>query len=329
MNKRPFIPKDYRPNVPGSKLQEPEGGNYTFSKLENVSECIVIISSKEDIVPDAFLREIDTCDGFKRLFYDDLGTSWDFIFSNGGLKFFTHDGMVIPKSIYQRHPGVSKKHPYYQKHIAFFEVLDLWKGNLIGQRRDHHHNTSKAYQAITSIRNASKRIAGNGVAYPRSFFIKTSLKTIPQFNGEMIVKSCSNIRSQVVSQSEFNKWDASNVRHLPTLFQEKVDGKDVRVHVCKNNFWTLLVDSKDCVDYRYASKGSIKYQSITLPDDVIAFCKSMSHLEENKLIGVDLIKTAQGYFCLESNPGPGWSTFNHPTKKKFAQEVFNELLNHQ
>lgn len=53
--------------------------------------------------------------------------------------------VIEPTSIYHRHPGAYKDHPYYDKHIAFFEVLDIWQGNLIGQKRDHYHNSSKAY----------------------------------------------------------------------------------------------------------------------------------------------------------------------------------------
>ena len=119
-----------------------------------MSKCILFISAKEDIVPEAFLRELEEKDSIKQLYYDDLGVSWDFIFYKGILKIFTNEGTFIPKSIYHRHPGLTETHPYYQNHMAFFEVLDLWKGNLIGQKRDHHQNSSKIYQAITSIHEA-------------------------------------------------------------------------------------------------------------------------------------------------------------------------------
>lgn len=322
--KRPFIPKQYRPYVPGSKLQK-----QALGKCEFFNEClpssILLISAKEDIIPDAFLKEIESADSIKRLYYDDLGVLWDFIYYEGVLKIFIPEGVLMPKSIYHRHPGAAQDHPYYHKHIAFFEVLDLWDGNLIGQKRDHHHNSSKIYQAITSIGEA-KRKADANIRYPHSFFIKGEIDLTDHFKVDMIVKSCSNMRSRVVSQEEFREWDVKNLNNLPTLFQEKIDGKDVRVHVCKGNLWVVLINSKDCTDYRYASKGSVNYKNVKLPDEVATFCKTIAEIENNQLIGIDLIKAGEMFFCLESNPGPGWSTFNHPSKKGFAEQIFNELL---
>lgn len=109
------------------------------------------------------------------------------------------DNVIIPTAIYHRHPGVYKDHPYYDKHIAFFEVLDGWQGNLIGQKRDHYHNASKVYQGITSIHGATKRIGEQIARYPRSFFLKGDFKLLQErFKGSLVVKSCSNIRSKVV-----------------------------------------------------------------------------------------------------------------------------------
>lgn len=71
------------------------------------------------------------------LYFDDLGYSWEFIFEKERLKFFAGDVEIDPISVYHRHPGIEKKHPHYQKHMAFFEVVDIWKGNIIGQSRDH------------------------------------------------------------------------------------------------------------------------------------------------------------------------------------------------
>jgi hypothetical protein len=80
------------------------------------------------------------------------------------------------------------------------------------------------------------------------------------------------------------------------------------VHICGEVIWSLQIESKDCIDYRYASRAAVKYREIQLPDYLTEFCKSIAQTEKNKFIGVDLMKCGNGYFCLESNPGPGWST---------------------
>jgi hypothetical protein len=325
MNKRTFIPKSFRPLVPGSKLKEPGIKKASFAASQYFSDAILIISARDDIVPQAFLRELDSREKIFPLSYDDLGATWDFAYQSRSLRIFSSEGVIVPKSIYQRHPGITQDHPHYERHLAFFEVIDLWHGNMLGQTRDHHHNFSKIYQGITSIRNAQKKMGGQAIKYPRSFFLKGNAGLLKGLSGDLIVKSCSNIRSQAVSKEVFDQWDPKNLNNLPTLFQEKVCGRDVRVHLCGNHLWSLLIASKDNLDYRYSSKGSVSYQEVSLPDVVIEFCKSISQEEKNKLIGVDLILSDKGCFCLESNPGPGWSTFHHSSKKKFAQAVFKEL----
>lgn len=328
MNKKTFIPKSYRPSVPGSRLQRPhfDLGKVKFLSDFSIHSCHLVIAAKEDIVPDYFLREIGLESSIKHIYYDDLGIQWDFSFSNGILKIHLSGSVIIPIAIYHRHPGVFKDHPYYDKHVAFFEVLDVWEGNLIGQRRDHYHNSSKVYQGITSIQNATKAVGEQVARYPRSFFLKGDFKLLQErFNESLVVKSCSNMRSKVVSEAIFSQWEAKNLHYVPTLFQEKINGKDIRVHICGKEIWALKIETKDCIDYRYASKGSVKYKLIKLPRLVKLFCESIAKHENNRLIGIDLMKSGNTYFCLESNPGPGWSTFNHSSKTQFAKHIFNEL----
>jgi glutathione synthase/RimK-type ligase-like ATP-grasp enzyme len=222
--------------------------------------------------------------------------------------------------------GISLDHPYYQKHIAFFEILDIWKGMLLGQKRDHYQNFSKGYQGITSIRTSSL-LNKKKVRYPKSFFVKGDYWLLrDKFKESLIVKSCSNMRSKVVSDEVFSEWDLNKLNNLPTLFQEKISGMDIRVHVCGNVVWPLQVETKDCIDYRYASKGSVSYNEIQLPSFIKNFCRSIAQVEKNKFIGVDLMKSNNKYYCFESNPGPGWSTYHHSSKKIFAKNVFKQLL---
>ena len=98
------------------------------------------------------------------------------------------------------------------------------------------------------------------------------------------------------------------------------------MHVCEKVVWPLRVKTKDFIDYRYASKGSVSYREIQLPWFVKNFCKSIAKLEKNKFVGLDLMKFNNKYYCFESNPGPGWSTYHHSSKKMFAKSVFKQLL---
>jgi hypothetical protein len=329
MKKNAFIPKTYRPTVPGSKLENlnVDFESSEYSPTQYTTNYAILISAKDDIVPYYFLKEINTRISIKHLFYEELGTNWDFAFSKGNLKILVENFVINPTAIYHRHPGISKEHPYYHKHVAFFEILDIWKGNLIGQIRDHYHNSSKAYQGITSIKNASKSTQNQIVKYPRSFFLKGDISLLhKKFSGSLVVKSCSNIRSKVVSEEIFKQWDMQNIHHLPTFFQERIDGLDIRVHVCGNTIWSLLVENKNCIDYRYATKGTVRYRHVELSNELNTFAKAVAKYESNQFIGIDLLQRDNNYYCLESNPGPGWSTFNHPSKASFAMCVLQKLL---
>lgn len=325
MHKKTFIPKQYRPDVPGSKLCPVSLSIDTKFSKKIPEPTILCLSASDDIVPENFFKDIDYS-AITHLHYDELGISWDFSFFQHVLKIHTLNRVLIPTAIYHRHPGVSGNHRYFHKHAAFFEVLDIWDGNLIGQKRDHHHNFSKAYQGITSIKNANL-ISRRSVKYPRSFFIKGDLAMLKEKTpSSLVVKSCSNMRSTVVSEEIFQDWDQGNLNNLPTMFQEKINGKDIRVHVCEEIIWTLQIESKDCIDYRYASKGIIKYHKIQLPKYVRKFCKFIARFEKNRFIGIDLIMQEGIYYCLESNPGPGWSTYHHESKKMFSQTIYKQLL---
>ena len=290
------------------------------------TECCLVIAAEGDVVPQAFLREV-VCPGHLFcLAYDDLGYTWDFGFHNGILRIFTDDRVLRPISIYHRHPGVSQNHPFFCKHVAFFETLDHWKGNLLGQRSIHFHNASKPYQCISSLMTAKRKLK-SGVKFPKSFICKGAFERLrPRMGKELIVKSCSNTRSIVVDEAVFSLWNAKNLHNLPVLFQETISGKDIRIHLCADKFWELEIVGKDATDYRYASKGVIKYKKARVPAFVRAFVRVVSQEEKNALVGVDFLLCNKTFYCLEVNPGPGWSTFRHKSKKFFAQHVMNKLL---
>jgi glutathione synthase/RimK-type ligase-like ATP-grasp enzyme len=69
----------------------------------------------------------------------------------------------------------------------------------------------------------------------------------------------------------------------------------------------VKIFNKDRVDYRYSDTAS--FQEISIPREIIDFCLTISRLEQNPLIGIDLIQTVAGYVFLEANPMPGWDYF--------------------
>lgn len=346
-SKKTFIPSAYRPIVPGSALQSlPKASLVTRgcqdSKLKPLSSYL-IIGAKEDVVIDAFLKEVAQAGlssdqlPFHSLSYDDLGVLWDFSFYRGELLIRMEHITLLPRAIYHRHPGIPQGHLHAAKHLAFFDALEHWSGNVLGQRRDHYHNFSKMYQAATSLKTCISQMVTREkkdtnkcrpIKMARSFFIKGDFASLKDhFSKPLVVKSCSSIRSRVATQDEFEGWDPKNLKNIPTLFQEKIEGVDVRVHLCGDSVWALLIKGKDSIDYRYATRELITYSHFDLEARLKRFCKLLGKIENNKLIGIDFVHSEGVYYCLESNPGPGWSMFDHPSKHHFAKVVLQQLNN--
>lgn len=321
--KRTFIPPHHRPYVPGTEF------SYVKKKSAISSlKPIIILAVKEDIVSKEFIRELkNDAKRVSLLHYDNLGDSWDFAFYKRELHLFQGNSRVEPIAIYHRHPGLKKSHPAYFKHLAFLEALEQWNGKLIGQRHCHFQNFSKIYQMIHSMRKAQKAADQEETILPYSFFIKGHEKLVKQkFHSSLIVKSCSSYRSKVATQKEFQTWNKEPLKYLPTLFQQHIKGSDLRVHACDGIFWALKVKNKDHVDYRYSTRGSVNYENIKISYGVQKFCKALAAEEKNSLIGIDFVHSNGKYYCLESNPGPGWSTFNHSSKSEFTYAIFSKLL---
>jgi len=129
-----------------------------------------------------------------------------------------------------------------------------------------------------------------------------------------ITKSISGIRSIVVNNQTFSKWEKAGLNALPTLFQKQIEGDDIRVHVCHSQVIAIKITNKDKVDYRYSDTSL--FEKINIPQDIINFCLKISWLEQNPLVGIDLIQTTEGYIFLESNPMPGWDYFFKEKKSK-------------
>jgi len=158
------------------------------------------------------------------------------------------------------------------------------------------------------------------------FFPRTkNLYFFKKYKDKLIVKSCSNVRSIVVNEKIFQDWDFKNIENLPTFFQEKIDGYDLRVHICRKKIWPLQVVTKDEIDYRYATSASVSYTKVNLPHYVKKLCNDIAKEEKNSFLGIDFMKNENSYYCLESNPGPGWSTYKLPSKNIFANQIIKQL----
>ena len=322
--KRSYIPPEYRPKVPGGCLERP----LKSERIErNRRQEVLLLSAKQDLISRSFLHLIEeAAEQVLHLFYEDLGEGWSFSYREGDLQISLSGKLFRPKAIYHRHPGVERDHPRRELHLGFLQALELWGGRVLGQKSCHYLNSSKPLQLISSMSASLKRERGAGVRIPTTRIVKTADKKRLSFLKEgWIVKSCSNVRSKAAEPKEPAIWKEERINNLPTLFQERIDGVDLRVHLMGDHLWPLEIAGKDCLDYRYASKESLSYRRAEIGKGLKNFCRIFSQTENNPLTGIDFIKRGGCYFCLELNSGPGWSTFPEAERALFAKKLFQEL----
>ena len=121
----------------------------------------------------------------------------------------------------------------------------------------------------------------------------------------MIVKSISAVRSIVREVDGERALDT--VAHCPTLFQQRIDGTDVRVHTIGTDIHATRMVS-DADDYRY-DPGTHR-EPCPLPEDVARRCIALSASLGLHLAGIDLRATGDGrWVCFEVNPSPAFTYF--------------------
>lgn len=120
-----------------------------------------------------------------------------------------------------------------------------------------------------------------------------------------------------------------SVRYAPVIFQEYIEGVDIRITVVGNQLYTAEIDARQTtypVDMRMVI-GEAKIQPIELPSDV--YNMILSFMREMGLIygAIDMRRTVEGNFVfLEVNPAGQWLFVEQRTGLPITQAVADLLL---
>ena len=187
-------------------------------------------------------------------------------------------------------------------------------GVIINRPSGEITNHSKLWQA--------ERIRESGFLVPESLVTNDPerVRQLHAQHGDLIFKSMSSVRS-IVKQLDLAALDTIDALG-PVFFQQRIRGRNVRVHVIGDRTIACAVES-DGIDYRYASS---RLEPVTLPPDIAARCVALTRRLHLLLSGVDLIVTPTGdWYCLEANPNPGFIAFDLWNDEEIARAV-TELL---
>jgi glutathione synthase/RimK-type ligase-like ATP-grasp enzyme len=170
--------------------------------------------------------------------------------------------------------------------------------------------------------NQARAIGASGFLVPDSL-VTNDLRLAKDFllrHGRVIYKSMSSVRS-IVKELQPPSLDAIE-RLGPVLFQQRIVGQEIRVHVIGEKAVACKISSES-VDYRYA-RSSI--EPMALPGDVANRCVELTTRLGLVLSGIDLIADGDNYYCLEVNPNPAFSCFDVSSERIVARAVAEMLM---
>lgn len=205
--------------------------------------------------------------------------------------------------------------------VLLHEWLDVTAVRCLGRPRTMRSNASKPFQA--------QIIATHGLAVPETLVTNDPelVRAFRDRHGRVVYKSVSGIRSIVRELDESALSRLERVRDLPTQFQARVDGDDVRVHVVGDRLFPTRITTT-AVDYRYAARdgAETRHEAVDLPTDVAGACVALAADLELPLAGIDLrIDTAGRATCFEVNPMPAYSWFEEQSGQPIAAAIAEYL----
>lgn len=167
-----------------------------------------------------------------------------------------------------------------------------------------------------------------GFHIPKSIMTSnpTKAKKFLKENSKVIVKSGSGVRS-IVRNVKITDYDRLYLlHHCPALFQQYVEGMNVRVHCVGKRIFPVGIKT-DSVDYRYSKKGATRIFPLILPADIKKQCITLNKLLGLNFSGIDLILTKnKKWYGLEVNPDPAFLWFQRSSGLRISRGVAKYLM---
>ncbi|MCD7879737.1 MAG: ATP-grasp domain-containing protein [Candidatus Gastranaerophilales bacterium] len=199
----------------------------------------------------------------------------------------------------------------------FFEHIDAM---VINRTKSQFFNSSKLFQSWI--------IKQYGFKIPDSIISNTpsKIKEFVEQKKQVIYKSASAERSKVqkLKKDDMKKLDL--LRYCPHLFQECIEGIDIRVHTLASGETFACEIQSQTSDYRYDKERNIKI--IDIPDDIKKSCVQMTLDMGLYLSGIDLRRTKNNdYYCFEVNPSPAFTWYEIQTGLPITNAAADMMIN--
>lgn len=317
---RPFISKSYRPNLTGGRLDKNHRAHCVITTIDHqkpIPIChpnAICFGPKNDRVLLNLEYALTESDNTLVFYYEDMHQRWSYVCDNNDYYFIykkNHSCLLLvkPQRLYIRGCQLEPSDPMWQELGYFYCFVDLWPGDVICAPHKQLTNESKLFQLNNSLKRSAHHHPKISIGH--SYVIKgIQLKPFMDKKHNYVVKSLSGIRSIVVDSAHYAQWNQQNMNHLPVLFQKKIAGCDLRVHIICGQLFAKQAMTKQQVDYRYDPAFAAMLDYPIPNKQLTSFCRHVAAEEQNCLIGLDFIKHKTRYTVLEANPSPGWSAYH-------------------
>ncbi|GJD51974.1 hypothetical protein OPKNFCMD_4733 [Methylobacterium crusticola] len=204
----------------------------------------------------------------------------------------------------------------------FMEWLDLTPALVVSRPRAMASNASKPFQA--------QLIARAGFATPDTV-VTDDLEALAAFrrrHARVVFKSASGVRSIVEELGDGHAPRLGYLRDLPTQFQARVPGVDVRVHVVGREVFATEIESQ-ATDYRYAARSgrAAKLHPVEVEPALRDRCVALAEALSLPLCGIDLRRRPDGgWVCFEANPMPAFSYYEEETGAPISDALARLLM---
>lgn len=230
-------------------------------------------------------------------------------------------------------PDVAALDPESPERIRVREIgtllhawFDVARARVANRPRAMMSNMSKTYQAA-AVRAAGFRTPESLVANDPERVL-AFVDACAADGDEVIYKSVSGTRSVVQTFRDADRDRLGRIRWCPTMFQRRIRGTDVRVHVVGRSAFATRIAS-DATDYRYAVQQigtDAELSPARLPAKVERACIALAHGLGLPFAGIDLRETPDGdWYCFEANPCPAYSYYQRRTGAPIARALVTWL----
>jgi len=165
-----------------------------------------------------------------------------------------------------------------------------------------------------------------GFLIPQSLLTnrKEEVLRFVQTHSKVIYKGASSEKTIVSLYSSESTKQLDLLQNSPVLFQEYIEGVDIRTHMVGNQFFTEQILSKG-IDYRF-HKETNTFSTTEIPQSLEEKCLRYQELSSLSFIGFDFKKTTSGkYYIMEANPMPGYDSYDRRLDLKISKALIQLL----